>query len=171
MQIFPSGTFGDQNTFLVSTIYYFIRNIRRELVDHSSRTGWHTSRRKSSRKTSKMIFRTGMRSRDKSCISSPAVRPYPSSLFRRRALTCLDVVPPPDDQQPPKSPAGSVPQPFSYPFSKMAPTQYSGGTAKIADSTVFGVSTQVAVAEVEVYPGGMRELHWHPSEDEWGLIM
>ena len=53
----------------------------------------------------------------------------------------------------------------------MAPMQYSGGTAKIADSTVFGVSTQVAVAEVEVYPGGMRELHWHPSEDEWGLIM
>ena len=112
-----------------------------------------------------------MRSPDRSYTSSPAVRPYPSSLFRHRALIYPYAVPPPDDQQPPQSPAGPVPQPFSYPFSKMAPTQYSGGTAKIADSTVFGVSTQVAVAEVEVYPGGMRELHWHPSEDEWGLIM
>ena len=53
----------------------------------------------------------------------------------------------------------------------MEPTQYSGGTAKIADSTVFNVSTQIAVAEVTVYPGAMRELHWHPSQNEWGLFL
>ena len=80
-------------------------------------------------------------------------------------------MPPPDDQQPPTSPEGEIPQPFSYEFSKVVPTQYSGGTAKIADSTVFNVSTQIAVAEVTVEPGAMRELHWHPTENEWGFFL
>ena len=80
-------------------------------------------------------------------------------------------VAPSDDQKAPESPAGTVPQAFSFPFSEMEPTQYSGGTAKIADSTVFNVSTQIAVAEVTVYPGAMRELHWHPSQNEWGLFL
>ena len=66
---------------------------------------------------------------------------------------------------------GTVPQPFSFEFSKMPVTQYTGGTAKIADSTVFNVSTQIAVAEVTVEPGAMRELHWHPTEDEWGFFL
>ena len=77
----------------------------------------------------------------------------------------------PDDTQPPMSPAGPVPLPFSFEFSKYPATQYSGGTAKIADSTVFNVSTQVAVAEVSVYPGATRELHWHPTQNEWGLFL
>ncbi|KAI0767004.1 oxalate decarboxylase [Fomes fomentarius] len=78
---------------------------------------------------------------------------------------------PGDDQQPPKSPYGTVPEPFSYEFSKVAPTQYSGGTVKIADSTVFNVSTQIAVAEISVEPGAMRELHWHPTQNEWGFYL
>ena len=84
-------------------------------------------------------------------------------------LHCL--VPPPDDQQPPTSPFGTVPEPFSYEFSKVAPTQYSGGTVKIADSTVFSVAKEVAVAEITVVPGGMRELHWHPTQNEWGFFL
>ena len=46
-----------------------------------------------------------------------------------------------------------------------------GGTYKIADSTSFTVATTIAVAEVTVEPGAMRELHWHPNEDEWGYIL
>jgi oxalate decarboxylase/phosphoglucose isomerase-like protein (cupin superfamily) len=38
---------------------------------------------------------------------------------------------------------------------------------RIADSSVFRASKTVAVALVEVEPGGMRELHWHPNVDEW----
>ena len=83
----------------------------------------------------------------------------------------MHTVPPPDNQTAPQSPAGPVPQPFSFEFSKMPATQYSGGTAKIADSTVFNVSTQVAVAEVTVNPGAMRELHWHPTQNEWGFFL
>ena len=38
---------------------------------------------------------------------------------------------------------------------------------RITDSSVFPVSTTTAAALVEVDPGGMRELHWHPNVDEW----
>lgn len=42
-----------------------------------------------------------------------------------------------------------------------------GGTVRIVDSTNFPVSTRIAAALVEIKPGGMRELHWHPNNDEW----
>lgn len=38
-------------------------------------------------------------------------------------------------------------------------TQTPGGSLKYADSTKFNVSTQIAVGEVHVAPGAMRELH------------
>ncbi|KAI0759989.1 oxalate decarboxylase [Trametes elegans] len=80
-------------------------------------------------------------------------------------------VPPPDNQRPPTSPAGAVPQPFSYAFSQVAPTQYTGGTVKIADSTTFSAAAQIAVAEITVEPGAMREMHWHPTQNEWGFFI
>lgn len=38
---------------------------------------------------------------------------------------------------------------------------------RIADSRTFPASVTVASALVEVQPGGLRELHWHPNADEW----
>jgi len=35
------------------------------------------------------------------------------------------------------------------------------------DSTNFPISTNIAAALVEIKPGGMREMHWHPNNDEW----
>src|SRR5437879_6843425 len=35
------------------------------------------------------------------------------------------------------------------------------------DSSGFKASKAVAAALVEVEPGGVRELHWHPNVDEW----
>lgn len=66
---------------------------------------------------------------------------------------------PPSKTDPVEDPQGQVPEPFAFNFSQVQPTQYSGGTAKIADSTTFKVASQVAVAEVTVEPGAMRELH------------
>jgi oxalate decarboxylase len=37
---------------------------------------------------------------------------------------------------------------------------------RITDSTDFPVATTIAAALVEVEPGGMRELHWHPNNDD-----
>jgi oxalate decarboxylase len=47
------------------------------------------------------------------------------------------------------------------------PIRTQSGTVRITDSKVFPVSTTIAAALVEVAPGAMRELHWHPNTDEW----
>jgi len=38
---------------------------------------------------------------------------------------------------------------------------------RIVDSHNFPAATTIAAALVEVEPGGLRELHWHPNTDEW----
>ena len=43
----------------------------------------------------------------------------------------------------------------------------AGGQVRIVDSSNFPAATTIAAAFVEVEPGGMRELHWHPNADEW----
>ena len=49
----------------------------------------------------------------------------------------------------------------------MKPTKVTaGGTVKIVDRTLFPASN-IAAAIVTLKPGGIRELHWHPNEDEW----
>jgi oxalate decarboxylase len=61
---------------------------------------------------------------------------------------------------------------FSFrPKEQTTPIRRAGGEVRIADSTVFRVSTTVAVAIVTVHPGGMRELHWHQNADEWQYYM
>ncbi|KAF6756805.1 oxalate decarboxylase [Ephemerocybe angulata] len=78
---------------------------------------------------------------------------------------------PADDQQAPVSPFGTVPDPFSFALSNVTATQFSGGSVKIVDSSTFKVSVTIAAAEVTVEPGAMRELHWHPTQDEWGFFL
>jgi oxalate decarboxylase len=65
------------------------------------------------------------------------------------------------------SPAGSVPETFSYRMLAQEPIRMKGGTVRITDSSNFPASTTIAAALVEVEPGAMRELHWHPNNDEW----
>lgn len=64
-------------------------------------------------------------------------------------------------------PAGTVPTSFTYRLDSCAPLRSPGGSVRIADSAAFPVSTTVAAALVELEPGGVRELHWHPNADEW----
>lgn len=65
------------------------------------------------------------------------------------------------------APYGPVPSSFSHHLLGQEPLRTMGGTVRIADSANFPVSTTVAAALVEVEPGGMREMHWHPNTDEW----
>src|SRR5262245_54763343 len=60
-----------------------------------------------------------------------------------------------------------APRTFSHRLLAQEPIKTRSGTARIADSSNFPVSTTIAAALVEVMPGGMRELHWHPNTDEW----
>lgn len=47
------------------------------------------------------------------------------------------------------------------------PIRTKGGTVRITDSSVFPASKTIAAALVEIEPGALRELHWHPNADEW----
>ena len=63
---------------------------------------------------------------------------------------------------------GSSPTDFSFrPREHKPQVKTRGGEALIVDSSNFKVSTTVAAAMVTIYPGGMRELHWHQNANEW----
>jgi oxalate decarboxylase len=62
--------------------------------------------------------------------------------------------------------AGPVPKTYSHRLLAQKPIRTRGGTVRISDSTTFPAATTIAAAFVEVEPGGMRELHWHPNADE-----
>jgi oxalate decarboxylase len=66
-----------------------------------------------------------------------------------------------------QSPYGTVPQSFSHKLLAQPAMKTPGGSVRIADSTNFPISKTVAAALVEIEPGAMRELHWHPNNDEW----
>ena len=63
--------------------------------------------------------------------------------------------------------ATEVPQKFSHRMTAQTPITTKSGTVRITDSKVFPASKTIAAALVEVAPGAMRELHWHPNTDEW----
>jgi oxalate decarboxylase len=66
-----------------------------------------------------------------------------------------------------QSPAGPVPVSYSYRLPAQKPIKVAGGQVRIVDSSNFPAATTIAAALVEIDPGGMRELHWHPNTDEW----
>lgn len=76
-------------------------------------------------------------------------------------------VPPPLDQTRISDPNGTVPVPFTYKLMAQKPVMASGGSVRVVDSRNFAASKTIAAAYVEVQPGGMREIHWHPNADEW----
>jgi oxalate decarboxylase len=47
------------------------------------------------------------------------------------------------------------------------PIKVPGGEVRITDSRNFTVSKTIAAARLDIEPGGIRELHWHPTTDEW----
>ncbi|KAI1797191.1 oxalate decarboxylase [Ganoderma leucocontextum] len=79
--------------------------------------------------------------------------------------------PPPLNQQPPSDPQGRLPSPFTFALSQVKAKQVAGGTVKTVDETTFPVATELSALEVTVEPGAMRELHWHPTQDEWTFFI
>jgi oxalate decarboxylase len=62
---------------------------------------------------------------------------------------------------------GPVLQGFAHRMMAQDPLRVPGGTVRITDTGNFPASKTIAAALVELEPGAMRELHWHPSGDEW----
>lgn len=78
-----------------------------------------------------------------------------------------DKVPGPIETQKVQSPYGKVPQSFKHRLLSQPPIKTPGGSVRIVDSSNFPISQNIAAALVEIEPGAMRELHWHPNNDEW----
>jgi oxalate decarboxylase len=66
-----------------------------------------------------------------------------------------------------QSPYGTIPQSFKHRLLAQTPVRTPGGSVRIVDSSNFPISKTIAAALVEIEPGAMRELHWHPNNDEW----
>jgi oxalate decarboxylase len=74
--------------------------------------------------------------------------------------------PPPIDQDRVSNPLGAR-EDMVFRLMDQEPTVSKGGRVRIADTRNFPISTDVAAVHVEVDPGHMREIHWHPNADEW----
>lgn len=72
-----------------------------------------------------------------------------------------------EEQRQAQEGTGPVPNSFALSPSELKPTKMSkGGEVKVVDRNNFP-ATNIAAAIVTLKPGGLRELHWHPNEDEW----
>ncbi|PQP82346.1 oxalate decarboxylase [Paenibacillus sp. PCH8] len=89
------------------------------------------------------------------------------SMPKEQVYIYQDTVPGSIESQEVQSPYGTVPLTFKHRLLAQEPLITPGGSVRIVDSTNFPISTTVAAALVEIRPGAMRELHWHPNADEW----
>ena len=63
---------------------------------------------------------------------------------------------------------GLPPNPFTFSLASMTPIRDNrSGSMRVADSTTFKVSQNIAAGLEIIKPGGLREMHWHPNADEW----
>ncbi len=55
-----------------------------------------------------------------------------------------------------------------YPLGAQQPRRVPGGGAQwTVTANEFPISTTLSASVLEIEPGAMRELHWHPHADEW----
>jgi oxalate decarboxylase len=90
----------------------------------------------------------------------------PTDVDRTRYLFTGQVPPDLADDAPPP-PAQQPPQSYTWRMLAQEPMRTPGGRVRITDSNNFTVSKTIAAAHLEIEPGGMRELHWHQTSDEW----
>ncbi len=69
------------------------------------------------------------------------------------------------------SPTGDVPRTFKHSLLAQTPEKFEGGSVRIADSSNFAAAITTTVAMVEIEPGAMRELHWHPNGAEMQYVI
>jgi oxalate decarboxylase len=99
-------------------------------------------------------------------VSEDAFRDIPLDFATSRYIFA-GAVPPPLAEDAVGAPAGTAPTAYSYKLSEQQPIKVAGGQVRIVDSSSFPAASTIAAALVEVEPGGLRELHWHPNTDEW----
>jgi oxalate decarboxylase len=61
------------------------------------------------------------------------------------------------------------PAQFSHKYRLLdqAPIKFDGGMERVVSSREFPIQTTLTAARLDLEPGALRELHWHPHADEW----
>jgi oxalate decarboxylase len=74
----------------------------------------------------------------------------------------------------PPSLQGDHPPPQTHKYALMSQQPhgvFKGGREWRVDSTNFPISKTVTAVILDLEPGALRELHWHPSADEWQYVI
>ena len=99
-------------------------------------------------------------------------RPRPSTAFRRRKSTSPRAQSRPRCRRKPLQ--GWKPPPLTHKYRMLAQQPYEtfkGGTEWRVDGSQFPISTTMTGVVLELEPGALRELHWHPNADEWQYVL
>ena len=99
-------------------------------------------------------------------VSESALRGIPKDPEHERYMFSGEV-PPPLAKDIVRGPAGKTEISVTYRLHEQKPIEVPGGRVRIVDSSNFPASSTIAAALVELDQGAMRELHWHPTDDEW----
>jgi oxalate decarboxylase len=99
-------------------------------------------------------------------VAQSAFDALPTDIGHTRYMFAGDVPGALVDDAPP-TPAIQPPLSYTWHMHAQEPIKAPGGRLRITDSRNFTVSKTIAAALIEVEPGAMRELHWHPNADEW----
>jgi oxalate decarboxylase len=65
--------------------------------------------------------------------------------------------------------AALQPAQFSHKYRLLdqSPVRFEGGLERVVSSREFPIQTTLTAARLDLEPGALRELHWHPHADEW----
>src|SRR5579871_1491060 len=79
---------------------------------------------------------------------------------------------PPEKQSIPLQGRKLPPQTHKFELLEQAPhALFKGGREWRVDSTRFPISKTVTGVVLDLEPGALRELHWHPNADEWQYVI
>jgi oxalate decarboxylase len=78
---------------------------------------------------------------------------------------------PPQEQSIPLQ-GGKLPQTHKFELLEQPPhALYKGGREWRVDSSRFPISRTITGVVIDLDPGAIRELHWHPNADEWQYLI
>jgi len=58
-----------------------------------------------------------------------------------------------------------------YRLAEQRAIEFPGGRDRIVTVKEFPINDTLTSVLQEIYPGGLRELHWHPNADEWQFYL
>jgi oxalate decarboxylase len=76
-------------------------------------------------------------------------------------------VPPPLPVDPPAGSQNDGPLTHRYRLLAQKPRDLQGVKLRVVSQKEFPISTTMTGALMDISPGGLRTLHWHPNADEW----